>query len=127
MRNNTKCHQTIGPRLLKYLALFCMLKSVGAAPFPSSPAAELGAPSSACECSNLTDKLKGMAAEFNFGQFLQGENVPGSLLGVKDVMTNDDNALAFFLFHIFVDMAGIMGAKSLSGSLFMNQAQYAML
>ena len=74
MRNNTKCHQTIGPRLLKYLALFCMLKSVGAAPFPSSPAAELGAPSSACECSNITDKLEGMAAEL--------KNVSAELKGV---------------------------------------------
>jgi len=36
MRNNTKCHQAMGPRLLKYLALFCALESVGAAPTSSS-------------------------------------------------------------------------------------------
>ena len=60
MRNNTKCHQTIGHRLLKYLTLFCAFKSVGAQPFPSPPAAELGAPSPACKCS---DKLEGMEAD----------------------------------------------------------------
>jgi hypothetical protein len=36
--HNSKCHPASCIRLLEYLALFCVLKSVGAAPFPSSPA-----------------------------------------------------------------------------------------
>ena len=40
-RHNSKCHPASCLRLLEYLALFCVLKSVGAAPFPSSPAASV--------------------------------------------------------------------------------------
>ena len=39
MPHNNKCHLASCLRLLKYLALFCVLKSVAAAPFPSSPVA----------------------------------------------------------------------------------------
>jgi hypothetical protein len=39
MHHSSTCHPASCLRLLKYLALFHVLKSVGAAPFPSSPAA----------------------------------------------------------------------------------------
>eukprot|EP01035_Chromulina_nebulosa_P026422 gene26422-34585_t len=63
--------------------------------------------------------------DFNFGQLLQAENIPQSLLSIKTLVAGEGDAtLAFYLFHIFVDMAGIKGADSLDGSLFMTENMY---
>ncbi|KAF4652938.1 hypothetical protein FOL47_010776 [Perkinsus chesapeaki] len=66
-----------------------------------------------------------LRVDFNFGQFLQGENLPANLVGVKKLFKDKSNdAMSFFLFHIFADMAGIMGAKSQEGSVFMTETMY---
>ncbi|EER17507.1 conserved hypothetical protein, partial [Perkinsus marinus ATCC 50983] len=66
-----------------------------------------------------------LKVDFNFGQFLQAENLPANIKNVKSLLGNKgDVALAFYLFHIFADMAGIMGAKSLDGSMFMTETMF---
>lgn len=65
-----------------------------------------------------------VAGEFNFGQFLQAENVPASLSVVKDI-SQGGVLLGFFLFKIFVAMCGILGMKSLEGSLFMTETMFS--
>ncbi|KAF4706222.1 hypothetical protein FOZ63_017844 [Perkinsus olseni] len=66
-----------------------------------------------------------LRVNFNFGQFLQGENLPANLVGIKQLFKDKTNdAMPFFLFHIFADMAGILGARSLEGSLFMSETMY---
>ena len=67
-----------------------------------------------------------LSLDFNFGQFLQAENLPANLLPVQELIgSRGSGALGFYLFHIFADMAGIMGAKSLKGSLFMTETMYS--
>eukprot|EP00930_Biecheleria_cincta_P029502 TRINITY_DN20520_c0_g1_i1.p1 TRINITY_DN20520_c0_g1~~TRINITY_DN20520_c0_g1_i1.p1 ORF type:complete len:1155 (-),score=223.59 TRINITY_DN20520_c0_g1_i1:115-3579(-) len=63
------------------------------------------------------------ASDFNFGQFLQAENTPANLLVLNSVSA-DKSVLGFFLFKIFAAMCGILGMKSLEGSLFMNDKMY---
>eukprot|EP00397_Hematodinium_sp_SG-2012_P000013 GEMP01000013.1.p1 GENE.GEMP01000013.1~~GEMP01000013.1.p1 ORF type:complete len:4104 (+),score=709.09 GEMP01000013.1:293-12604(+) len=63
--------------------------------------------------------------KFNLGQFLQAENLPANLIAVKDLGKTSDSALGFYLFHIFADMSGILGAKTLEGSVFMTETMYA--
>jgi hypothetical protein len=64
--------------------------------------------------------------DFNFGQFLQGENLPANMCAIKDLIaTQGEETLAFYLFHIFADMAGIMGAATLEGSAFMTETMYS--
>jgi len=67
--------------------------------------------------------LQSMKAEFNFGQFLQAENLPVNLVVVKDLNADQSaskvNVLGFFLFRLFIAMCGLLGARSLEGSLFM--------
>lgn len=66
-----------------------------------------------------------LTIDFNLGQLLQAENIPQSLLSIKTLVAGKGDAtLAFYLFHIFVDMAGIKGADSLDGSLFMTEVMY---
>jgi len=65
-----------------------------------------------------------MAGEFNFGQFLQAENLPANLLVVKDISKGEGSILGFFLFKIFAAMCGILAPKTLEGSLFMNDKMY---
>lgn len=66
-----------------------------------------------------------LRVNFNFGQFLQGENLPANLVGVKRLFKDKTtDAMPFFLFHIFADMSGILGARSLEGSLFMTETMY---
>merc|ERR1711971_629641 len=67
-----------------------------------------------------------MASEFNFGQFLQAENLPANLSVVKGLSKGDGSGsvLGFFLFKIFAAMCGILGMKSLEGSIFMTDKMY---
>jgi len=82
--------------------------------------------------SNLDPELQQMImaalkADFNFGQFLQAENLPASLNAIKQMLgeeTSSTNILGFFLFKIFATMCGILGPKTLEGSLFMNDTMY---
>ena len=64
--------------------------------------------------------LSALKAEFNFGQFLQGENLPGALVIVKEMLA-EKRLLQFYLFRIFAAMCGILGVKNLEGSLFMHE------
>jgi len=77
--------------------------------------------------------LSALKADFNFGQFLQAENLPASLNTVKQILGEENNSspqkgsrniLGFFLFKIFAAMCGILGVKSLEGSLFMMDKNY---
>jgi hypothetical protein len=65
------------------------------------------------------------ASEFNFGQFLQAENTPANLMVVQNISKGGDTSmLSFFLFKIFAAMCGILGMKSLEGSIFMSEKMY---
>lgn len=72
--------------------------------------------------------LKAVNAEFNFGQFLQAENLPASLFIVKGILVGGTqgsvNVLGFFLFRIFAAMSGLFGDKGLDGSRFMIDKNY---
>jgi hypothetical protein len=69
-----------------------------------------------------------LKADFNIGQFAQAENIPASLLPVKQILsdkdTGGDTVWQFQLFKFFVALCGILGMKSLEGSLFMVDKQY---
>jgi len=65
-----------------------------------------------------------VAGEFNFGQFLQAENLPANLVVVKNISHGAGSILGFFLFKLFAAMCGILGMKSLDGSLFMNEQMF---
>ena len=66
-----------------------------------------------------------LSVDFNFGQFLQSENLPANLVAIKDLFAKQgQHTLALYLLHIFADMAGIMGAVNLGGSLFMTETMY---
>jgi len=65
-----------------------------------------------------------VASEFNFGQFLQAENLPANLVVVKSISHGEGSILGFFLFKLFAAMCGILGMKSLEGSLFMNEQMF---
>lgn len=65
-----------------------------------------------------------VASEFNFGQFLQAENLPANLVVVKNISHGEGSILGFFLFKLFAAMCGILGMKSLEGSLFMNEQMF---
>ncbi|OLP80286.1 E3 ubiquitin-protein ligase HERC2 [Symbiodinium microadriaticum] len=72
--------------------------------------------------------LSALKADFNFGQFLQAENLPASLFTVRQILAEGGAAsgdiLGFFLFRIFAAMSGILGPKSLEGSIFMTETNY---
>eukprot|EP00931_Biecheleriopsis_adriatica_P003876 TRINITY_DN105632_c0_g1_i1.p1 TRINITY_DN105632_c0_g1~~TRINITY_DN105632_c0_g1_i1.p1 ORF type:complete len:3685 (-),score=854.42 TRINITY_DN105632_c0_g1_i1:104-9952(-) len=72
--------------------------------------------------------LSALKADFNFGQFLQAENLPASLFTVRQILAEGGAAsgdiLGFFLFRIFAAMSGILGMVSLEGSMFMNETNY---
>jgi len=66
-----------------------------------------------------------LSVDFKFNQFVQGENVAGNLVVVKDKLRpHGDEGFAFFCFRIFVQMCGKLGPKSMQGSLFMNEQQF---
>ncbi|CAK0894799.1 unnamed protein product [Prorocentrum cordatum] len=67
-------------------------------------------------------------SDFNLGQFLQAENFPANLLTVKQI-SNQTSAgnidiLGFLFFRILVMMCGILGFKTMEGSIFMTDKQY---
>jgi hypothetical protein len=79
----------------------------------------------------LSDEFKNLImmslrTKFNFGQFLQAENLPVQLVGVQNFLglKLGPKGLAFYLFHILVDMAGVGGARTLEGSAFMTETNY---
>lgn len=65
--------------------------------------------------------LDGLRAEFNIGQFIQGENVPASLDGLKSI---DEKSLKFFLLHALCDIAGAAGQFVQNGSAVMTEPTY---
>jgi hypothetical protein len=65
-----------------------------------------------------------LAGEFNYGQFLQGENAPASLVTLKEYVTaHGIEHMKFYLAMLAATMAGILGGISMAGSLFLTQSQ----
>jgi hypothetical protein len=63
-----------------------------------------------------------LSSAFNFGQFLQGENTPASLVALKrQLETHGSEVMKFYLFTLVATMCGILGMITLKCSLFMNQ------
>jgi len=65
--------------------------------------------------------VEGMKAKFNFGQFVQGENVPASLSGLVGL---DKEALDFYMLHVLYDIAGAAGHVKEAGSLVVTEPTY---
>ncbi|CAE7362340.1 Ripk4 [Symbiodinium sp. CCMP2592] len=66
-----------------------------------------------------------LSVDFEFSQFLLGENTAANLVMVKDRLKgHGQNGHSFFLFRIFAQMCGKLGPKSQSGCLFMNENQF---
>ncbi len=65
--------------------------------------------------------LSGLKTKFNIGQFIQGENVPASLGGLKGI---DEKSLKFYLLHALYDIAGAAGQSVQNGSVIMNEPTY---
>ncbi|MCK9272450.1 DUF1152 domain-containing protein [Candidatus Gracilibacteria bacterium] len=65
--------------------------------------------------------LNGLGAEFNIGQFIQGENVPANLSGLKGI---DEDSLRFYLLHALCDIAGAAGQFVQNGSAVMTEPTY---
>lgn len=65
--------------------------------------------------------LRGLEAEFNIGQFMQGENVPASLAGLKGL---DRDSLDFYLLHALSDIAGAAGHVKPVGSVILTEPTY---
>merc|ERR1712203_967600 len=64
---------------------------------------------------------------FNLGQMVQGESAPSQVHVLKSCIENEgqkagQRVLKFYLFSLVCTMSGILGAKSLQGSLFMDEA-----
>ena len=62
--------------------------------------------------------LKGMSAQFNLGQFVQAENLPANLKGLKGLCVDE---LHFNNVHTVFDVAGARGHISSQGSLVINE------
>jgi hypothetical protein len=62
--------------------------------------------------------LESLSAEFNVGQFIQGENVAASLSGLWRLTTD---ALNFYLLHAVCDVAGAAGHVNQKGSVVMTE------
>lgn len=60
--------------------------------------------------------LNGLEANFNIGQFMQGENVPASLAGLSGL---DKESLDFYLLHALSDLSGAAGHVKSVGSVVM--------
>ena len=65
--------------------------------------------------------LTGLKANFNFGQFIQGENVPASLSGLIGL---DKEAFDFYMLHVIYDIAGAAGHVKEAGSLIVTEPTY---
>jgi hypothetical protein len=66
--------------------------------------------------------LAGLESRFNLGQFIQGENVAGSLTFLKAL---DEDEFNFHLIHAIYDIAGAAGHVNPSGSVVMTESTYA--
>ncbi|CAE7455778.1 unnamed protein product [Symbiodinium natans] len=66
-----------------------------------------------------------LSVDFEFSQFLLGENTAANLVMVKErLKAHGQDGHSFFLFRIFAQMCGKLGSKSQSGCLFMNENQF---
>lgn len=66
-----------------------------------------------------------LSMDFEFSQFLLGENTVANLVDVKErLRSHGQEGHAFFLFRIFAQMCGKLGPQSQTGSLFMNETQF---
>lgn len=65
--------------------------------------------------------VKGMSAQFNLGQFVQAENLPANLQGLKKL---SEDELIFNHFHILYDVAGALGHVSSNGCMLLNEPTY---
>jgi hypothetical protein len=65
--------------------------------------------------------LEGLRAQFNLGQFMQGENVAASLAGLQGL---SKEALDFYNLHVFYDIAGAAGHVRQDGSVTINEPTY---
>ncbi|MBP9797784.1 hypothetical protein KBC70_01415 [Candidatus Woesebacteria bacterium] len=65
--------------------------------------------------------LTGLQADFNLGQFVQGENVAASLEGISRM---NREARDMFLLHALFDTAGARGQSVQNGSVVMNEDTY---
>lgn len=65
--------------------------------------------------------LNGLRTKFNIGQFIQGENIPASLEGLKNI---DADSLKFYLLHALYDIAGAAGQAVQNGSMVMNESTH---
>lgn len=63
--------------------------------------------------------VRSLQADFNIGQFLQGENAPASLQGLKNL---DREARDFYLVHALYDIAGATGHVNEKGSIIVNES-----
>jgi hypothetical protein len=73
---------------------------------------------------NLRQLILRSTVEFNFGQFIQAENLPASIMPVKDMLSTADEKneekkliLGFFLWQTFAKMCGVLGHLRIDGSL----------
>jgi hypothetical protein len=65
--------------------------------------------------------LEGLQAQFSLGQFMQGENVPASLEGVRDV---SQEALDIYNLHLLFDIAGAAGHVRQDGSATLTESAW---
>jgi len=80
----------------------------------------------------LKDDLKknliiGLEAQFNFAQFVQGENLPANLAGLQKLGSLGEQAAlvaTLFNLHALFDMAGAAAMFSLNGSLVLTEETY---
>jgi hypothetical protein len=74
---------------------------------------------------DLKDRiLFSLKADFNFGQFLQAENLPANLSIVSGFLTEGGEAksqLGFFLFTNFAKTSGVLSPKSMEGCLLITE------
>merc|ERR1719359_1992098 len=62
--------------------------------------------------------------KFNLPQFLQGENVPGHLKALVDIVSHVEDGEDFFqcyLFALVAMMCGLLATRSMQGALFMDE------
>lgn len=65
--------------------------------------------------------LNALNADFNLGQFVQAESLPGNLTKIKSITPD---AMDLYLAHMFYDVAGAAGHVASNGSLVMNNNVY---
>ena len=65
--------------------------------------------------------IKGMSAQFNLGQFVQAENLPANLKGLRNLSGQE---LDFHNLHTLYDVAGARGHVSSKGSLVLTEPAF---